>query len=394
MTNVLSVIHAPNWGGVHVLQARVASVLRRRGFRKIVVVPSGSDNGAKRLRISDLTVCEIPLHRIRRSLDLRVQYGFFSSIRSDIDGLRSLIREHAIEVVEICGLIHFHGALAARAEKVPVVWGLHGTSPPMALRLLFMPLVRRYADALLTSGTKVAEAHPGAGSFGDRIFPFCSPVDPTEFRTDPVSRARGRRLLEVPPDAIVVGTVGNRSRYKNHRLLVKAAARLIRTNPRVYLRIVGDEVPSNVARYKRHVLAEADRVNLLSGGRVGFVVPEFGVSAYLPGFDIFALTSIAEGGAIVVLEAMAAGLPVVSTDVGSVSDYVISDDTGILVGGFAPNAFASALARLAESETLRAGMGAQGHRRAMESFSVEACADAHVSAYRSAIARNPGRFTS
>jgi glycosyltransferase involved in cell wall biosynthesis len=87
-------------------------------------------------------------------------------------------------------------------------------------------------------------------------------------------------------------------------------------------------------------------------------------------FDVFVLTSNSEGCPNVILEAMATGLPVVSTSVGGVPELV-TDETGILVPPGDDAALADAIRQLLDDPARRQAMGQAGRRRAVEHFSLE-----------------------
>jgi glycosyltransferase involved in cell wall biosynthesis len=91
-------------------------------------------------------------------------------------------------------------------------------------------------------------------------------------------------------------------------------------------------------------------------------------TALLAAFDVFALASGSEEAPIAVLEAMAAGLPVVSTNVGGLSELVVSGETGWLTDPYDEAAFAARLQQLAKDGAERGRLGAAGRRRAVEMF--------------------------
>jgi glycosyltransferase involved in cell wall biosynthesis len=96
------------------------------------------------------------------------------------------------------------------------------------------------------------------------------------------------------------------------------------------------------------------------------------VETVLAALDIFALSSQSEGLPMAVLEAMASGLPVVSTRVGGVDEVVDEGQTGLLVEPKSPESLAHALRALAANPARRTKMGAAGRERAERDFSLEA----------------------
>jgi sugar transferase (PEP-CTERM/EpsH1 system associated) len=184
-------------------------------------------------------------------------------------------------------------------------------------------------------------------------------------------------MPDFPADAIVIGSVGRVQDVKNHALLIDAFARLREDLPglrsRLRLAIVGNgplhgPLTEKIARMG---LAE---VSWLPGARMD--IPDI-----LGAFSIFVLPSIAEGTPGSVLEAMAAGLPVVATRVGGLSDVVCDGETGLLVPTQDVNAMAAALARYCTAPELASGHGAAGRRRVEQKFAMASMVSAYAAMY-------------
>jgi glycosyltransferase involved in cell wall biosynthesis len=162
--------------------------------------------------------------------------------------------------------------------------------------------------------------------------------------------------LRSGPD-VVVGTVGHLRREKRQDRLIEACAAVSSSIP-VRLLIAGDG-------------PERQRLESLSariGCPVQFLGHRPGVEAVYPEMDIFALSSSTEQMPISVLEAMAAGLPVLSTDVGDVRQMVSEENRPFVVGE--PD-YAQALARLVSDRTLRASVGAANRDHVVRAYSLE-----------------------
>jgi len=89
----------------------------------------------------------------------------------------------------------------------------------------------------------------------------------------------------------------------------------------------------------------------------------------------------------VVLEGMAASLPMIVTDVGGNSEAVLDGETGIVVPPHDPKAIGEAVLRLAHDCNLRKSLGDAGRRRAADHFSMATCLNAHLELYRTLLAR-------
>jgi glycosyltransferase involved in cell wall biosynthesis len=246
---------------------------------------------------------------------------------------------------------------------VPVrVNGRRGDPPPAptgALRRLLDLTARRSSTLYVTNSralsarlTRVDRVPP------NRIKMIENGVEPAREAADPA---------RCPPRGIVVA---NLIAYKGHADLIEAMA-LLEKPP--YLCLVGDG-PEH-GRLAALVRARRlDHVVTLAGG-----VPD--ARALLASFQFAVLPSHQEGLPNAVLEAMAAGLPLVATEVGGVPDVVTDGETGLLVPPRDPSALAKAIERLAADPELRAAMGAAG-RRVAARLSVEECAARHEAAYR------------
>jgi glycosyltransferase involved in cell wall biosynthesis len=155
-------------------------------------------------------------------------------------------------------------------------------------------------------------------------------------------------------DRPLVGNVARLAPQKDHRTLVEAA-RLV---PEADFVIVGDGE-------LRGELEGAAGPNVRLLGERGDV-PEL-----LASFDVFAFPSLFEGLCLAVIEAQAAGVPVVATPVGGIRETVVDGETGLLVPPRDPGALAAAIRRLLDDRPAAEAMAAEGKRRVHERFSVE-----------------------
>lgn len=167
----------------------------------------------------------------------------------------------------------------------------------------------------------------------------------------------------------VVMCVANLKWYKGHTFLLAAMAQAQERGAALTLVLVG-EGPS------RPELEQLARdLNL----DVRFLGARTDVPSLLPAADIVVLPSLEEGMSNAVLEAMAAGRPVIATDVGGNSEAL--GTAGLLVPPGDPHALAECLLTLSASPSMRCDLGARGRARAQELFSVDRMVDRHVELY-------------
>lgn len=386
MNKVLFVIHYPVFGGPHNQALRLDSALRERGWDSLVVLPDEPGNAAERLRDGGVEVHTTRLDRLRAKKSLRLQWNFLRGFIPAVRRLRALIRESNADIVMIGGLVNPHAAIAARLEGRAVVWQLVDTRAPQVLVRLIMPLVKRLADAILVTGMAVAEAHPGAVDFGERLFPFFPPVDTDAFSPDVDRRRAARADMGLSSDDVVIGSVGNVNPQKDQLTFVRSAGELKRTHPAARFVIMGAQYPEH-ADYVRGLEEEIERLELELGRDVVFKDPESDVARHASALDLFWMTSEprSEGIPTVIEEAMALGIPVISTDVGAVRSAVEDGVTGFVVPAKDPSAIANASAKLLDNPELRQQFSENARLKAVRDFSLEECAELHVRCFEAAL---------
>jgi glycosyltransferase involved in cell wall biosynthesis len=205
--------------------------------------------------------------------------------------MRALIRARAIDIVHVDGLVNPHGAIAGRLEDSAVIWQLLDTRPPMPVRRLFMHLVGRLSDAVMTTGQEVARVHPGADALGERLLSFFPPVDPEVFDLHSFDRQACRANFGFVPDDLVVGTVGNINPQRGHEYLLSAVARLRIVRPGTKALIVGSSHATHRG-YERELYRLSDRLGLCVGRDVVFAGSLEDVRPALAAMDVFVLSSV------------------------------------------------------------------------------------------------------
>lgn len=379
---LLSVIHAPVFGGAHNQLLALREPLAARGWETVALMPSEAGSGVQRLREGGAPVVTTDLHRPRAVLDPGVHLAFAAGLRGEIRAIRSIIRREEIDLVQVHGPTNPHGAVAAHLEGVPVVWQIFDTRTPPALRTATRPIITGLADAVTTWGHELARVHPGILGLGERVIVVFPPVDASRFQATDERRAAARARLGVDADALVVGAVGNLNPSKGHEHFVRAAACIRAQVPSAVFRVLGASGAAH-APYMGRVTAEAASLGLDNEGVLRFLDGGTDVPMLLSGFDVLLSTSVprSEGIPTAMLEAMAAGLPIVATKVGAVHELVEDEATGLLVAPEDPASAADAVMALLLDATRRGAMGRAGEERAKTTFGLDRLADLHVHAF-------------
>lgn len=211
------------------------------------------------------------------------------------------------------------------------------------------------------------------------VIPNGIPVD--ECAPNPEKRARFRAAHGVEPDAIVIVHVGRFVELKNHALLLRAFAKL-KSNQSLYLWLVGDGELRPAMEQLAQELGIAERVR--------FWGIRSDVADILNAADIFTLPSKYEGNPMSVMEAMAAGLPVVASRVGGVPEVVENEQMGVLVPADGEPCLVKALQTLAENISLRQRMGQAALQRAQQQFGVRSMVRNYEALYESLLRQRGG----
>lgn len=181
-------------------------------------------------------------------------------------------------------------------------------------------------------------------------------------RVDAAARLAARAALQLPPNARVVTTLGRLTAIKRHDLFLEMAALVRQRVPSAVFLIAGDgELRPDIERRAQR-LGLADAVRFLGWRRDLEVV--YGAT------DVFALTSRNEGTPVALIEAMAAGVPGVSTDVGGVADVIVSPDVGTRVTEASATTLADAVIALLESPQ-RAERGERARQAVLARFGID-----------------------
>lgn len=306
---------------------------------------------------------EIPAfdHQLRGKYDPRVW-----------SRLTRLLRRRRIDAVVTVGAGDkmFWGRLAAWRAGVPVVVSaLHSTGWPDGVGRL-----NRLLTPLTDAFIGVAAAH-GQHLVDNERFPvekvrvIPNGVDTDRFRSRPELRTSLRRELNLPTDAPVCGIVAALRPEKNHLLFLRAAAIVKHELPAAHFVIIGD------GPQRESLEAAAGSANLTDA--VHFLGTRSDIPRLLSMLDLFALTSHNEANPVSILEAMATGLPVVSTNVGSISESVAHGVTGYLAAPGDANEIATHWLALLTNPALAETMGQAARRAVVDSWSLEAMVDGY-----------------
>ena len=301
--------------------------------------------------------------------------------------LGSLIRRVRPDVVHTNSMkAHILASLPARLSRTPLVWHLRSILPAGWLRRAFALSARVLATRIVCISRAVASAY-----FGGRDVPHVvvvyDGIPLTRFtRTD---RDGWRRRLGAEGTDVVVGLVGEISRWKGQDVFIEAAAMVVDRAPAARFAIIGScSFPEDEGEFDRMIHARASQLGL--DDRLTWTGWVEDIPGAMSAIDVLAHTSrMPEPFGRVLVEAMACGSPVVTTTIGA-GPEIVPPDAGRIVPPGDSEALATALVELISDETLRKNMGERA-RGAAESFGIERHADRVLDVWSSVARTSLGR---
>lgn len=355
-------------GGAERVALDLAVVQARHGHRVLAVSLAGGDPGplAAEFRAAGIGVRTVPK---RPGVDVTLPPRVVALLRRE--------RVRVVHTHNPTPLIY--AGIAGRAVGAAVIHTKHGEGH---LGSRGEKLLRRLASPCAHSFVAVSPATADqARRQRDCLLPWrvkviCNGISLERFAPDAGARQAIRDQLGIAADAWVVGTVGRCDDNKNQAALVRAMAPLLCES--CQLVIVGDG-PA-MARVRREVAAlpRPELVHML-GRRMD-------APRILAALDVFALPSLSEGLPLVLVEAMASGLPVISAAVGGIPAVLTPGLTGYLVPPGDERALRDSLTALRDDPEHARALGRAARQRALREYSAERMAREYLELYRRALA--------
>jgi glycosyltransferase involved in cell wall biosynthesis len=245
-------------------------------------------------------------------------------------------------------------------------------APPTWKRRLVNPVLSRFDGAIVGVSHELRRYMIEAGFPESRVGVIHNGISPNSLPSA-MARARARRALGLEEDVFVAMTVARLDPVKDLPTLIAAFATVRRSVPRSRLVIVGD------GPERAHLTDLVRRFQLTAAVDItGF---RSDVRDLLPAADLYASSSISEGVSITILEAMAAGVPVVATAVGGTPE-ILTDGTGRLVPKGDPERLASVMISLAMDRRQRDTLAAAARRRLETAFTIDRMVEDYARTYR------------
>ncbi len=347
-------------GGLELTTIRLASECRTRGAQPLIIAPAGSP-------LEQLAASEgMPFGALRP----RLKYGDLLAAGR----LAVLMRRHRTEIAILMRSQDIHlAALARLSRRAPHLVFYQQMQSGLAKRDPLHSWVHARIDRWLTLTARMRDDVLRLTRIPpERVDVVPLGRDTTVFRPDVMSRGAARQSLHLPDRRLVVGMLGRLDRQKGQDDFLQAASRVITQHRRAIFLIMGDETRNEPGERNR---LEGMIRDLGLAGAVRMLPGTEDVRPFLASLDLFVMPSHAETYGLVLIEAMAMGLPVIATNAGGVPEIVRDGIDGLLVPPRDPDALAAAILRFAGDSRLRKRFGLSARARACDAFDAAPCAD-------------------
>ncbi len=305
---------------------------------------------------AQMTALGVPTETLTIRTD--VQFSLIGQLAARFRALRpSAVHTHLIHA-------DWHGIPAARRAGVPRVFCSGHNDDPFRYRPPIR-LIQAYLWRRLTAGIAISEA---VRQFMIKV-EFAPPrkVHTVHYGIDPLPpdsalRATFRAELGIAADAPVFGSVCRLIEQKGLPFALRAFAQIAPRFPNAQYVIIGDGALRDALRAEAEALGIAARVHF-AGWR-----PD--AAARMAAFDYFLMPSLWEGFGLVMLEAMAARLPIIASNISALPEIVVAGETGYLCAPRDVACLAAHMARLLEDRNLAARLGSAAEARLAAAFSI------------------------
>lgn len=365
---ILYVDHARALGGAEQSLLLLLRHLDRERFQPLLACPPGAL--AEAARALGVTVLPVALPRLRGEPAALLRLAATSTALANA-------ARHAGAALVHCNVLRaaVYAVPAALLSRLPLVWhvrDMHGPGTPGGT--WFPRLMCRAATRTIAISRAVAAPLPCP----DRTIIIHNGVDLAEF-TPEGDTTQLRSALGTSPGVPLVGIVGRVWPWKGQADFLRAAALVARAHPDACFLVVGDAVFATDHDYLGELRALAAGLGI--DERVHFTGYRTDVPRIMAALDLVVHCSRAEPFGRVLIEAMAAGRPVVAYADGGVPEIVVDGTTGLLAPPGDVAALAQAIDRLLHDRQLRERMGRAGRARVVSRFDARAVARAVEAVY-------------
>jgi glycosyltransferase involved in cell wall biosynthesis len=369
---VINIDEEGRFGGPERRIINVAKELSNIGVRTTIVMPH-LDSDIFEKYATENNVDYKKLNITRLTLEKKYLLKYVVRFFFELILLYKFLRKENPDVVHVNGAYQFKSILAAFLAKKKIVWHLNNQHAHKAVKFVFDFLKKHMSLSFIVASQKAKEYFIPNASCNTFVTEIHAPIIPGE-----ILQKKNYNFS----DEIVIGTITNMSPQKDIVTFIRAAHQIKLNYPNVVF-CIGGAIHSSQKEHYNKIMLEIKRLDMVESIQfVGFVLD---VPLFLSSLDIFINTSAWEGSPTAVWEALAAALPVVTTDVGSTGYYV-----GRLNGGLVSDVYdymniSYNACKFIENISLREEYGVRAREIAHTYLTVEKCAVLHKQHYMNLI---------
>jgi glycosyltransferase involved in cell wall biosynthesis len=367
VTKVCNVDEEGRFGGPERRIVQVADALSSLDIETTVVYPSMESEVFERY-IQKHGVRSLKLNITRLTLQKTILFKYVLKFIPEIFMLYRVFRKEKFALIHVNGSYQFKVAIAAKLAGIPVVWHLNDTYAPRLLKVTFGIMARLCANGFIVAGNRVKEYYLNDPSL-DKL-PCIEVHAPVNLNIFNPSRFDNQKKQETRK--LRVGAVSGINPTKGIECFIDVVSKVLKTYPNIEFLVAGAILDSQKSYYQS-VLRKIERLDIPHDS-VRFLGLVEDIPSFINDLDICLFTSITEASPTSIWEALAMAKPVITTDVGSVSQYIEHGVSGYIAPIGNATVLADCVLKLIENEDLRLSLANSAREVAKRGLSIESAA--------------------
>lgn len=357
---IANIIEESRLGGPQIRMLRVAENLKKFDKETIIFMPKHNSEKFKKICKEKKTDFEIlDICSIEKNYFKILKYILF--FISDIFEVIKKIKSKKIDLIHISGgSWQIRGIIAGKILKKPIIWHINDTNMPKFILLIYK-ILYPLTTSIIYASKKSLSIYQNFDQKPYMIIP--STLDTIYFQKKnliktPIFNDYNKTLINV----------SNLSPVKNIACLLRCVSEIKKKISNIKLLIIGETFKSQL-HYKKKILNLIDHLNLKNN--VSFLGYQREVRSLLHQSDIYVCASNYESSPVSIWEAMSMELPIVSTDVGDLPEYIINDKNGYIVDKNDYIAMSNNIIKILSNKNLKNSMGKLNRTIAINNFSLD-----------------------
>jgi len=313
---------------------------------------------------------KVKIHFLLRKPGIDLSYPF---------KLASLIKKRNIQIIHAHNATAwFYGTWASILSGVPLVYTEHDRSFPTPLRLKYFHYFFGKCTTAVVAVSGAVKRNLEKYEHIKNIRVIYNGIDPDLFKpASAEEKILKKKKLGLNQNDFVLSNVGRMDYWKNQRILIEILPELKKNFPQIKLVFVGG---GKEEQNLKHLVIKKRVKN-----DVIFLGQRSDVNQILKAFDIFIFPSLTEGLPLVIIEAMAVGLPIIASPVGGIPELIINGKNGFLVSPTSKEEIKSTIIKLLQNPKLRQYMGKTGRKIFESRFSLPKMVKNYLKVYNEVI---------